>query len=203
VRKAFKESAAVRFEGNNYSDEWVKEAESRGLPNLRRTPEALESLIAKPAKKMLTSLGVFTKEELESRYHVRMERYSKDLLIEMNTLKEMIDTLVLPAAYAYAGQLAEAAAQAKAAGIAVIPQIDAANEIGTMIQTLRTRRGEMVKVLSQAEGMHDELEKQAKLLTGAGADAMEKVRETADALELAVGDEYWPLPKYREILFPV
>jgi glutamine synthetase len=203
VRKAFKESAPVRFEGNNYSDEWVKEAESRGLPNLRRTPEALESLIAKSAKKMLTSFGVFTKEELESRYHVRMERYSKDLLIEMNTLKEMIDTLVLPAAYAYAGKLAEAAAQAKAAGITVIPQVDAANEVGTMIQALRTRRNELVKVLDQAEGMHDALEKQAKLLTSVGADTMEKVREAADALELVVGDEYWPLPKYREILFPV
>lgn len=203
VRKAFKESAPVRFEGNNYSDEWVKEAESRGLPNLRRTPEALESLIAKSAKKMLTSFGVFTKEELESRYHVRMERYSKDLLIEMNTLKEMIDTLVLPAAYAYAGKLAEAAAQAKAAGITVIPQVDAANEVGTMIQALRTRRNELVKVLDQAEGMHDALEKQAKLLTSVGANTMEKVREAADALELIVGDEYWPLPKYREILFPV
>jgi glutamine synthetase len=203
VRKAFKESELIRFEGNNYSDEWVKEAESRGLPNVSRTPEALEALTAKPAKKTLTSLGIFTKEELEARYHVRMERYSKDLLIEMHTLKEMIDTLVLPAAYTYAGNLAASAAQAKAAGITVVPQVDAANEVGTMIQTLRTRRNELVKVLDQAEGMHDALEKQAKLLTSAGAEAMQHVRETSDALELVVGDEYWPLPKYREILFPV
>jgi glutamine synthetase len=203
VRKAFKESAPIRFEGNNYSDEWVKEAESRGLPNLRRTPEALESLIAKPASKTLTSLGVFTKEELESRYHVRMERYSKDLLIEMHTLKEMLDTLVLPAAYAYAGSLAKAAAAAKAAGITIIPQIEAANDVGATIQELRKRRDAMVAVLDKADGMHDKLEKQAKLLTADGADAMQAARETCDTLELMVGDEYWPLPKYREMLFPV
>jgi len=203
VRKAFKESTPIRFEGNNYSDEWVTEAESRGLPNLRRTPEALESLTAKPARKLLTSLGIFTKEELESRYHVRMERYAKDLLIEMHTLKEMIDTSILPASYAYAGSLAEAAAQAKAAGITVIPQIDAANEIGALIKELRSRRDKLEKVLNEAESSHDELEKQAKLLTKDGADAMEKVREASDKLELLVGDEFWPLPKYREILFPV
>ena len=99
VKESFKETTAVRFEGNNYSEEWVKEAEKRGLPNLRRTPEALAQLVTKQSRSLLTKLGVFTKEELESRYHVRMERYVKDMLIEMYTLQQMVDTLVLPAAF--------------------------------------------------------------------------------------------------------
>src|SRR6476661_5253431 len=136
VRDVFKETAAIRFEGNNYSEEWVHEAGKRGLPNLRRSPEALEQLTTKQSRTLLTKLGIFTKEELESRYHVRVERYVKDMLIEMHTLKEMVDTLVLPASYAYAGSLSAAAAQASQAGIKVVPQVEAANEIGSMIETL-------------------------------------------------------------------
>src|SRR3954467_4520838 len=122
VRPIFKETSPIRFEGNNYSAEWVKEAKKRGLPNLRRTPEALKQMISKQSRSVLTKLGVLTKEELESRYHVRVERYVKDMLIELYTLREMVDTLVIPAAFSYLGQLADAASQAKTAGIAVIPQ---------------------------------------------------------------------------------
>src|SRR4029079_13742542 len=106
VRRIFKETAAIRFEGNNYSEEWVKEAAKRGLPNLRRTPEALKQLVAKPSRQLLTKLGIFSDEEIDSRYHVRLERYIKDILIEMHTLKEMIDTLVIPSAFSYSASLA-------------------------------------------------------------------------------------------------
>ena len=203
VREAFKESAAIRFEGNNYSDEWVKEAEKRGLLNLRRSPEAFEQLLTRQSRTLLTKLGIFTKAELESRYHVRVERYVKDMLIEMHTLKEMVDTLVLPAAFQYSGSLAASAAHAVAAGIRTVPQIDAANEVGEMIGALRERRNTLEAVIEKAEGMHDDVPKQAKLLTSAGADAMATTRECCDALELKVADELWPLPKYREMLFPV
>ncbi len=203
VKRAFKESTPVRFEGNNYSNEWVKEAEGRGLLNLRRTPEALEQLTRPQAVKTLTSLGVFSSEELESRYHVRLERYVKDMLIELHTLREMVDTLVLPAAFRYAGELAEAAAQAKAAGITVVPQIAAANRIGTMIDELTRRRDALSAVLDKSDGMHDDLPALAKVLTSEGADQMAAVRQKCDEIELAVADEEWPLPKYREMLFPV
>jgi glutamine synthetase len=203
VREAFKETASIRFEGNNYSDEWVKEAEKRGLPNLRRTPEALEQLNTRQAKTLFTKLGIFTKEELESRYHVRMERYVKDILIEMHTLKEIVDTMVLPAAFSYSATLAASAANAVTAGIKVVPQVDAANELGALIQTLRERRDALVAAIEKAEGMHDELGKQAKHLTSTGSDAMLAVREASDQIELHISDELWPLPKYREILFPV
>src|SRR5262249_18528581 len=116
---------------------------------------------------------------------------------------EIVDTLVLPAAFEYSGKLAEAASQAKAGGIKVIPQVDAANAIGELIVGLQKHRAELGKVIDKAEGMHDDLVKQAELLTSAGADAMAEVRKCSDALELAVADESWPLPKYREMLFPV
>ncbi len=203
VGEVFKETANIRFEGNNYAEEWVTEAAKRGLPNLRRTPEALEQLITKQSRALLTKLGIFTKAELESRYHVRLERYVKDMLIEMHTLKEMIDTLVLPAAFEYHGALSAAAAHAASAGIKSIPQVAAANELGDLITTLRERRDKLVAVMEKAEGMHDELPKQGKLLTGAGADAMADVRAASDAIELKTSDELWPMPKYREMLFPV
>jgi len=203
VRPIFKETAPIRFEGNNYSDEWVKEAEKRGLPNLRRTPEALEQLVSRPARTLLNKLGILNKAELESRYHVRLERYVKDILIEMHTLKEMVDTLVLPAAFSYSGSLAASAAHAVAAGIKNVPQVDAANEIGALITSLRERRDALAAAIEKAEGLHDDLPKQAKFLTSTGADAMLAARTASDEIELKISDDAWPLPKYREILFPV
>jgi glutamine synthetase len=203
VRKSFKASTPVRFEGNNYSAEWVKEAEKRGLLNLRRTPEALQQLETKESRKTLTSLGIFTNEELDSRYHVRLERYTKDMLIELHTLREMVDTFVIPAVLGYAGSLSSTAAQAKAAGITVIPQIGIANKVGTKIEELLKRHDNLVGVIAKAESMHDDPGAQAKLLTSKGAEAMEAVREKCDELELMVSDSDWPLPKYREMLFPV
>jgi glutamine synthetase len=203
ARNAFKETTPVRFEGNNYAEEWVKEAQKRGLLNLRRTPEALKQLVTTQSRQLLTKLGVFTDEELDSRYHVRLERYVKDMLIELHTLREAVDTLVLPAAFEYTGRLAAAAAQSKAAGISVIPQIDAANKLGKLIEELQKTRATLGKVIDKAEGMHDSAEEQAELLTHDGADAAAKVRGCCDAIELAVDDDVWPLPKYREMLFPV
>jgi glutamine synthetase len=203
VRPIFKETAPVRFEGNNYSNEWVKEAERRGLLNLRRTPEALAQLATKQSNKLLTSLNILSDVELESRFHVRLERYIKDMLIELHTLREMVDTLVLPAAYGYAGSLASAASQAKAAGIKVIPQVEAANALGTLIVNLQKQRAALGKVIDKAESMHEDLATCATFLTSSGADAMAEVRKCCDAIELSVADEQWPLPKYREMLFPV
>ena len=203
VRKVFRETTPVRFEGNNYAESWVKEAARRGLPNLRRAPEGLAELTTKKAHSVLVGLGVLTEAELESRYHVRIERYIKDMLIEMYTLGEMVDTLVLPAAYSYAGSLASSAAQAKLAGITEIPQIDRANEVGRLAKQLKAQRDAMLKVRDRAEHMHDAPTKAAMLLTSDGANAMAEVRASCDALELLVADDAWPLPKYREMLFPV
>ena len=193
----------MRFEGNNYSEAWVKEAARRGLLNLRRTPEALAQLVTPASAKLLTGLGILTKEELESRYHVRLERYVKDMLIEMHTLEQMVGTLVLPAAMGYAGQLAAASANAKAGGIKVAPQVAEANRIGKQIAALVAAGSGLRGAIAKAEGMHDVPDKQARFLTADGAEAMAAVREASDALELSIADTAWPLPRYREMLFPV
>ncbi|HTE45448.1 MAG TPA: glutamine synthetase type III, partial [Gemmatimonadaceae bacterium] len=203
VRPIFKETSAVRFEGNNYSEEWVKEAAKRGLLNLRRTPEALAQLMTKHAQKLLTSLNILSEEELHSRYHVRLERYVKDMLIELHTLREMVDTIVLPGAFEYSGSLTAAAAQAKSAGIKNIPQIEAANTLGAMILELQKQRAVLGKAIDKAEGMHEDVVKQAQLLTAEGANAMAAVRACCDELEVTVSDDCWALPKYREMLFAV
>ena len=201
--QAFQESAAVRFEGNNYSDEWVVEAQSRGLLNLRRTPEALAQLRTDSAIALFKNTHILTDVELESRYHVRLERYVKDILIELHTIQQMIDTQVLPAAYAYLGQLAASAGQGAAAGINMQPIVDAANSVSKLVATLQKKRAELAKVITKAEHMHDDLDGQATFLTSTGCETMGEVRDAADAIELAIGDEYWPLPRYREMLFPV
>ncbi|HUF26809.1 MAG TPA: glutamine synthetase III [Gemmatimonadaceae bacterium] len=203
VSKAFRETASVRFEGNNYSEEWVDEAGRRGLLNLRHTAEALEQLVTNSSRTLLTGLGILTEGELQSRFHVRMERYVKDVMIELHTLHQLVDTMVLPAAFTYAGQLAASAAAARAAGITVVPQVEAANRIGQMITELQSRRDTMVAQIHRAEALHEELVGQAEFLTHDGRAAMAAVRETCDALELVLPDDLWPLPKYREMLFPV
>ncbi|MGQ0765373.1 MAG: glutamine synthetase type III, partial [Gemmatimonadota bacterium] len=203
VRKAFRETGAIRFEGNNYSEDWVREAARRKLPNLRRSPEALAQLVTPLARNLFNRLGILSREELESRYHVRLERYVKDMLIELHTVRELVDTMILPAAYSYQGSLARSAAEAKGAGIRQIPQVERANEVGQLARQLRDQRDAMVKVITRAESMHDSVARCGVLLTSAGADSMGAVRETTDALEGLVADESWPLPKYREMLFPV
>jgi len=203
VRKVFKDTAAVRFEGNNYSEAWVKEARKRGLLNLRRAPEALEQLVTKDARALLAGLHILTDEELDSRYHVRLERYIKDVLIELHTMREMIDTLVLPSALDYAGSLIDSAARAKDAGVTEVPHVQQANRVGRLIADLQARRDTLSSAIEKAEGMHEAMERQARFLTGDASEAMANARTACDALEVMVSDASWPLPKYREMLFPV
>ena len=203
IRDAFKQTTAVRFEGNNYSEEWVREAKKRGLPNFRRTPEALAQIITQPSRELFMNLGILTKEEIDSRYHIRLERYIKDMLIEMHTLAEIANTMVLPAGYEYLGSLASAAAQAKSAGVKPAPQLQAANEAGVIVAGLQKNAAALVRAIDKAESLHHDSEKQARFLTADGAAAMEAVRTASDKLEINIGDGYWPLPRYREMLFPV
>src|SRR5207249_4846471 len=119
---------------------WVREAEKRGLPNLRKSPEALKQLVTSSSKKMLVDSGVFSEAELTSRFHVRLERYVKDVAIEVETLLQMVDTVVLPAALTYHGKLAQGAAAAKTAGFAATPQKESAERIAHLCDLLSTRK---------------------------------------------------------------
>jgi glutamine synthetase len=202
VRESFAESAPIRFEGNNYSQEWVEEAERRGLPNLKRAPEALAQLVTPQSRALFNRLGILSEDELESRYHVKLERYSKDILIELNVLREMVDTMVLPTAFQYLGVLTRAAADARTAGISVAPQAAAAEELGRLVEDLRARRGGLDQVIRDAAEIQDP-QGQADFLSEQRARCLEDVRALCDQIELTVPDVLWPLPKYREMLFPV
>jgi glutamine synthetase len=125
------------------------------------------------------------------------------MLIELHTQREMVDTLVLPAAFSYVNDLIQAVSRAKGTGVNAAPQVAQANKVNKLIAELQKQRNALEAVIDKAEGMHDALEKQAKLLTSAGADTMAAVRAASDAIELSVADSCWPLPKYREMLFPV
>ena len=203
VRKVFKETSAIRFEGNGYSPEWVKEAKKRGLLNLRRTPEALEQINTKTTKALFATLGILSPVELESRYHIRLERYLKDMLIEMHTMREMIDTMVLPASYQYLGVLADAAQKSKAAGIKASPALAAAVSFGKQVTALQKAATALRVAAAKADTMHDTPLKCAQFLTSTGADSMQAVRTVSDEIELTMGDAFWPLPRYREMVFPV
>jgi glutamine synthetase len=203
VGAAFRATKVIRFEGNNYSDAWVVEAKKRGLPNLRRSPEALAQIVTAQSRKLFTSLEILSSEEVDSRYHIRLERYIKDMLIEMHTLAEMANTMVLPACHGYLAMLCESAENAKDAGVKPVPQVEAASNIAKMVASLQKAAGALDAAITKAEHMHDDAAKQAQFLTSTGADAMAAVREASDALELKVDDARWPLPRYREMVFPV
>ena len=203
VRKVFKETSPIRFEGNGYAAEWVREARKRGLLNLRRTPEALEQINTKTTKALFATLGILSPVELESRYHIRLERYMKDMLIEMHTMREMIDTMVLPASYQYLGVLADAAQKSRAAGIKASPALAAAVSFGKQVTALQKAATALRAAAVRADTMHDTPLKCAQFLTSTGADSMQAVRAISDEIELTMGDAFWPLPRYREMVFPV
>jgi glutamine synthetase len=194
VREAVVETKSVRYEGNNYSAELVEEARKRGLPNLRTTPEALAELVKPAALDFLGRTKVFSKAEAEARYHVRLERYVKDIDIEVEALENLVSGHVLPAAYKQLALLSSAGG-AKTARSALDRTSAAVDELA----------GRMAELQSAAEkaGKESDLEKHAHALAEKVVPAMAAVREVCDRLEETVADEFWTLPKYSEMLFIV
>ena len=199
VREAIRDTRAIRFEGNGYSDEWVREASKRSLPNLRKTPEALAQLKEKVTVSAVTGLGVFTEAELSSRYHVRLERYLKNMAIEVDTLRSMVDTQILPVAYAYHGQLASGVAASKAAGVQA-PQVAALTHLSEKLLGLQEVRAGLEQAMNRVEAAGTE-ELKAEAFAHEVAGVMHSLRTAVDELEGMISDELWPLPKYREMLF--
>ncbi|CAM6054726.1 unnamed protein product [Sphagnum tenellum] len=200
VRQVIQETKPIRFEGNNYSPSWVAEAERRKLPHLRKTPEALAQLTQPEAKRLLTSLGVFSEAELMSRFHVRTERYLKDLQIELDTLKILVDVHVIPAAFQYMESLGDGISTLGEAGITNPPQQIVLKNICSTVIELQKHRA----LLSEFEGkllVKHELEDQAALFAQEGTVLFEQIRGFCDLLEVQIDDRLWPLPKYLEMLF--
>jgi glutamine synthetase len=193
VREAVKATRAVRYEGNNYAPELVEEAARRGLPNLRTTPEALAELVRPESKAFLAATKVFSEAETDARYHVKMERYVKDVEIEVEALRALVGTHVLPASYKQHQLLASAGASRSIKG--------ALDRVGAAIEELESRMGELASAVEGAQGLG--LEAKAEAYAANVVPAMASVRETADRIEEQVADEFWTLPKYSEMLFLV
>jgi len=199
IREVIKETKAIRFEGNGYSEDWVKEAQKRGLQNLRKSPEAMGELITPSALKVFSSFGVISEEEAHSRFNVRVERYIKNLQIETDCLKAMVNTQILPACFLYHGSLSQAVVAAKAAGVEA-PQISVLQTLTSLIQKTQAKLADLNRVSKSAEETHDEFKKAGLYATDV-APAMLELRHVVDEMESIVTDDVWPFPKYREILF--
>jgi glutamine synthetase len=193
VRQAVTDTKDIRYEGNNYAPELVEEARRRGLPNLRATPEALAELVRPEAREFLARSRVFSEAEVEARYHVKLERYVKDIEIEVEALTGLVSAHVLPAAYKQLALLA-------AAGSSRVAREDK-ERLDDAVDTLAAR----VKTLEGAleRSAQEGLERRAQVLAQEVVPGMAAVREVADRIEELVADEYWTLPKYSEMLFLV
>jgi glutamine synthetase len=208
VAELAKETKDIRFEGNNYAEEWVKEAKKRKLPNIASTAEALKALTTKKNIELFEKYKVFSKQELVSRYHIWVEMYCKLIEIEVNTLNEMVNSSIVPPALEYeemlADNLTKLAALKKQAGL----KLDAKAfddhkvhlaDVVAMIYYVRHNTREMIGLMHKSE--HLSPEKKAELFFEKTKPSMEHIRKHVDALECVVSDEHWDLPKYREMLF--
>jgi glutamine synthetase len=192
VREAVTQTKAVRFEGNNYAAEWVEEARRRGLPNLRTTPEALAELVRPDARTFLARAKVFSEAESDARYHVKLERYLKDIEVEVEALTDLAHAHVLPAAYKQLALLSSAGSSRTAK--------EARSRLEATVDDLSDRVASLHSVAGRAAG-EGSLEKRAHLLAEETVPAMAAVREVCDRIEESVADEFWTLPKYGEMLF--
>ena len=208
ISSIVKETKKIRFEGNNYAKEWVKEAKKRGLPNIAATYEALEALTKEKNIVLFEKYKVFSKEELIARYHIWIHMYNLTLEIEANTLREMVNASVVPAGYEYEKLLArtldelvrlQKSARLKVSTAAIKDKKVHLSDIVSKIYYVRRNVGEMIKLLDKASKVNDE--KRAKLYFEELKPLMEHIRRHVDDLECVVSDDAWDLPKYREMLF--
>jgi len=199
VKNLVKETKNVRFEGNNYSEEWQKEAKKRGLPVLSSTVEAVEVFNNPKAVEFLIKTKVLTAQEIASRYHILVERYNKTLEIELNTMIEMVNGYVVPAVEA------QLAISSPVGDTLKVPSAKAGQT--ARVQKLETTYGEILGQLTSLETMMHEIEgekdevKRMKALATQANPLAQKVRAASDAAETKVSDGLWKLPKYREMLF--
>ncbi len=194
-----RETRPIRFEGDGYSQEWHQEAERRGLPNLRRTPESLEWLADPKHHRFLVKQGVFSAEEVVARCHVRTERYLKDIDIEYQTLLKIVDTSIVPAAAGFLGEVCRSVADTKAAGVEA-PHAARAREFSKSLADVESSRDNLASVRNAIDAVHDEKEK-ARRYAAELVPAMLRVRAACDRVENACSDSWWPLPRYHEMLF--
>ncbi|GAB4317577.1 MAG: glutamine synthetase III [Bacteroidales bacterium] len=200
------ESKRIRFEGNNYSQEWVEEAARRGLPNITSTPEALKQLVRPETIKLFTENNVLSERELRARYEIKLENYTKKLQIESRVMGDLAKNHIIPIAIRYQNTLIE-----NVRGLKEVldsktfvklsrNQMLTIKEISEHVEKIKDLVAEMLEERKKANRLEDPEEK-AVAYDSRVAPFLDAIRYHIDKLELMVDDELWPMPKYRELLF--
>ena len=205
LKKTIEEHKRIIFNGNGYTDEWVEEAEKRGLYNLKTTPDALPHFIAEKNIDLFTKHGIFTKEELFSRYEIWLENYYKTINIESNTLAEMIQKQVIPSVYTYVEKLADTAAAKKSvvADVSVASEVALISKLSTLADTMATDLETLKADTAKALASSDDVLACSKAYQETVLEDMETLRKSADEAEALIPDELLPYPTYDELLFSI
>lgn len=199
IRENIKISKPVRFEGNNYSQEWRDEAKKRGLPILDSSVQALKVLENEKTTEFLVDQKVLSRGEIKSRHHIGVERYVKTLMIELTTLDELVSTYVAPAVETQLTRSHEA--HSAMVSPALKKQHEARiSALESTFEKILTYKTQLTEVIAAVEATAGE-EKQMEMIGAKAIPVAEKLREACDLIESQVADELWPLPKYREMLF--
>ena len=205
LKKTIEDHKRIIFNGNGYTGEWVEEAEKCGLYNLKTTPDALPHFIDEKNIALFTKHGIFTKEELFSRYEIWLENYYKTINIESNTLAEMIQKQVIPSVFTYVEKLADTAAVKKSvvADVSVASEAALISKLSTLADTmtkdLETLKADTAKALAAS----DDVLACAKAYQENVLSDMETLRKSADEAEALIPDELLPYPTYDELLFSI
>ncbi len=200
VKESYAKHRRVTFNGNGYSEEWVKEAERRGLPNIRASIESFGVLTQPETVGIFESHKVLSRAELESRYHIYLEKYSKQVNIEAGVMIDMVRRSIFPAATAFAGALARESASLAAIGAVSSPQEKRAKRIAELTSEIYEESEKLEKVLGEAQEVEDAFA-QAKAYREKVTVQMSALRSRVDAVEKLVAKDAWPMPTYEDLLF--
>lgn len=204
IRETVKAHKRILFNGNNYAADWVEEAQRRGLLNLRTMPEALPYYISRKNVELFTKNKIFTQAEMQSRYEIQLDYYSKTLRIEALTMLEMARQDILPAVLSYTKVLSESvlAKQALQAGIDCDEEVRLIQKLSGLSNQFMKETAALDAVAAEAEAIED-VQKRADFYGQKVLPAMESLRRTGDQMECCTGAGYWPYPTYGKLLFGV
>ena len=204
IKRTIRDHRRVIFNGNGYTAEWEEEAARRGLPNKKNTPAALPALIDPKNIQLMEDFGVLTKIEMESRYEVEMEHYSKIINIEALTMLEMARKQLLPAINAYMSEVANTAASklAVSEAISVRSETKTLTRLSTDADAMSDAIDALQAAVDTAEAMTDESAKAVSFHDDV-LPRMDALRAAADDAETVCGEDYWPLPSYSKMLYYV
>lgn len=201
LRKYIKESKSIRFEGDGYSEEWVKEAEKRGLSNIKNMPRAIEGFVSKKSLELFEKHGVMSHKEVEARNEIKLESYIKRVQIEARVLGDLAMNHIIPTAIVYQNKLISNANGLKGLGVDNKAVVQTITDISAHIETIKTSVREMIEERKRLNKITDTHKRALGYCDDIKEKYFDKIRDAVDKLELLVDDEDWPLVKYRELLF--